>query len=140
MGNIFTEGLASYIAKKVDEAYIEEGRKDYTPSFDVTYDQTDLDVTPENAEDLFRNDYHNLSHADRGAEYDYGKYFCEYLDTTFGPDYFVRVVDTLNKVEWSADYWGTPTEEDRNNRTEAIKQEFGEDIFVQFGKWFQKHQ
>jgi len=135
MGRILTEGIAQHVAIKIDNKYAEE-RKGYTPSVDATYDQTDFSVTADNAEKLFKNDYHDLSMEQRGAEYDYGKYLCEFLEETYGSDYFVKIADELSTLTFSDEFFGT--DNDRKIRTEAMKKVFGKDVFVKFGKWYQK--
>ncbi len=136
MGSILSEGIAQYVGREVDKDIYETGMVGYYKSSYYDYLQADINVTPENAEDLFRNDYHDLAYMERGAEYDYGMFFCEFLQEKFGDDFFIRIKDALLKCTFEEEYQEN-TENNRNCRTEAIKEEFGDDVFVKFGEWFQ---
>jgi len=135
MGKIVTEGIADYIEKRVDDEF-RKSIEGYVPSYNATYDQTKLAITPENAEELFIHDYCDLSHADRGAEYDFGKYLFTFLEDEYGSDYFVKICKELQGTGGD-DRWREATEQERINRADAFKKIFGDDVFVKFGKWYQ---
>ena len=72
--------------------------------------------------------------ADRGAEYVYGRYMCEYLNEHFGRDFYLKYNNKI--VEEHLDYaYGNYSEEIIEKYDEALKDVFGEDIFEKFGAW-----
>lgn len=128
MGDILTEGSADYYAEWVITKHNFPEAKDI-------YHYEDLDITKDNAEDLFREDYANLTHAERGPQYEYGCYFSRYLAETFGDDFFETACDAIMDAGLK-DSYNYGDDEDRALRTKAIKKAFGDDVFVNFAKWY----
>ena len=85
-------------------------------------------------ERIFVDDYHDLTTAERGAQYTYGKYLFMYLYEQYGDGTYKMLNDKL--IEKGIDYnrieYG---EEALKSFASAIKEAFGEDVFAKFGEW-----
>lgn len=145
LGSILSEGIAQYVGAVLDSEFAGMGIDGYHASTYYTYDQSNFSVTKESAESVFEKDYAYLTTAERGPEYDYGRYFCQFLNETYGSDFFLRIVEAFNEAEWGdsfiKNYWNDDSvKKDAGRiRTKAIKDEFGDDVFVKYGEWFQKN-
>ena len=133
---ITAEGIAEYMGRKVIDKLADDHPsiaeyKEKRYLFDYAIPQK---VNSKNAEKIFIGDYHEISHADRGPEYVYGRYLMQYLHETFGDDFYYRFNEKL-KIERphykSNDY----KEEEAAKYAEILKDLFGEDIFTRFGNW-----
>lgn len=133
---IITEGIAEYMGYSVIEALADE-----YPSIAVAQERRNLydyslpeQVNAENAERIFVDDYHDLTTAERGAQYTYGKYLFMYLYEQYGDGTYKMLNDKL--IEKGIDYnrieYG---EEALKSFASAIKEAFGEDVFAKFGEW-----
>lgn len=136
MTEIMTEGIADYMARTVIDSLAD----DY-PSIAICQKEAYLydnplpeKVNAGNAEAVFINDYHDIDHADRGAEYTCGRYLCQYLDETFGDDFYSKYKDQINLD--GIDYaYGNYDEEITTAYANALKEVFGDDVFTKFGDW-----
>ena len=136
LSEIMTEGIADYMGRVVIDELA-----DSCPSIAevkanrLLYDYTVPEaVNAENAERIFVEDYNQIGAADRGAEYVYGRYLCEYLNGEFGDGFFSMYTDKV--IEKHIDYaYGNYSEEIALQYTETLKEVFGEDIFTKFGDW-----
>ena len=136
MTEIMTEGIADYMARTVIDSLAD----DY-PSIAICQKEAYLydnplpeKVNASNAEAVFINDYHDIDHADRGAEYTCGRYLCQYLDETFGDDFYSKYKDQINLD--GIDYaYGNYDEEITTAYANALKEVFGDDVFTKFGDW-----
>ena len=98
------------------------------------------DVTPENAEEIFRNDYSDLSHANRGDEYTLGRMICSFLSDTYGENFLRDYTYACIEAGYSYEqFWGDLSEADRNKLADVFVKTFGDDVFVNFGKYSQAH-
>ena len=140
MTEIMTEGIADYMARTVIDALA----PDY-PSIAICKENAYLydnpipeKVNSKNAEAVFINDYHDIDHADRGAEYTCGRYLCQFLDETYGDDFYSRYNDqiTLDGIGYA---YGNYDEEITTAYANALKETFGEDVFENFGDWCVKN-
>ena len=133
---IITEGIAEYMGYSVIEALADE-----YPSIAVAQERRNLydyslpeQVNAENAERIFVDDYHDLTTAERGAQYTYGKFLFMYLYEQYGDGTYKMLNDKL--IEKGIDYnrieYG---EEALKSFASAIKEAFGEDVFAKFGEW-----
>lgn len=130
IGRIMTEGTADFYAQQtIQKTGIKTNLGEQFYNYDVP-------INAETAEELFFNDYADVSHADRGAEYHYGYYFSIYLNETYGPNFLKDVTDALRTAGIS----DQGTEEDCTKRVEIFKQVFGEDVFTLFGEWYVNNQ
>ncbi len=142
-GKILTEGCADYVAEKVIDslAFVSpdfEGSVE-NMSNNLFYKVED-DVTPENAEEIFRNDYSDLSVANRGDEYTLGRMICSFLSDTYGESFLRDYINACRNAGYSYEqFWGMLEDEDRNKLADIFKETFGDDVFVNFGKYYQAH-
>ena len=108
-------------------------------SYNLSYKVED-DVTPENAEEIFRNDYSDLSVANRGDEYTLGRMICSFLSDTYGESFLRDYINACRNAGYSYEqFWGMLEDEDRNKLADIFKEIFGDDVFVNFGKYYQAH-
>ena len=136
MSSIMTEGIAEYMQRvAIDDL------ADISPAFATVKEKRYLydysvpeAVNAGNAERVFIEDYNQIEMADRGAEYVYGRYMCEYLNEHFGSDFYLKYNNKV--IEESLDYaYGNYSEELTEKYAGALKDVFGEDIFEKFGDW-----
>ena len=138
MTDILTEGIAEYMSREVVNALAD----DY-PSIGeckaeaekYLYDaEIPEKVNADNAERIFINDYQDIDFAHRGAEYVTGRYLCQFLDETYGDDFYLKYKEQIDAD--GIDYgYGDYTEEVRINYANALKEAFGDDVFTKFGSW-----
>ena len=133
---IMTEGIAEYMSRTCIEAL-----KDKSPSIAEYYEIRYLydygvpePVNADNAEDIFIGDYNEIDYADRGAEYVYGRYLCQFLHENFGDDYFARFCAKVKSMNLEYHY-GEYNESDIRIMAAIMKELFGEDVFERFGDW-----
>lgn len=130
IGKIMTEGSASYYAGYVmkelnlPETYLQD------------YSFYELGLTSKTAEQLFLDDYKDVGHADRGAEYAYGFYFSEYLNEMYGDEFLSLISSEIEKSSISTQ-GSYGDDSDREKRLIAFKKVFGEDVFTKFGSWYE---
>lgn len=132
VGKAICEGSAEYFAKVVTE---ELGYGDVWIS--GFYYHTP--ITSKTAEEIFRNDFSDVGHADRGAEYAFGCYLSEYLQETFGDQFLTMIKDGLMDLYIHDTSSGYGDDTDRAARTEAMKKIFGDDVFEKFGAWCEQN-
>ena len=91
----------------------------------------DPTVSPE---EIFIEDYHDLSGGDRGAEYVYGRYLCQFLEEEYGDDFYRQMNDKIKskQLEYSSYNYDEAV---ATKYAEALKDVFGDDVFTKFGKW-----
>ncbi len=142
-GKILTEGCADYAAEKAIDslAFVSQ---DFAGSVEIMsnnlFCSVKDDVTPENAEEIFRNDYSDLSHANRGDEYTLGRMICSFLSDTYGENFLRDYTYACIKAGYSYEqFWGDLSEADRNKLADVFVKTFGDDVFVNFGKYYQAH-
>ena len=134
--NILSEGIAQYMGKKI----VYDLAKDY-PSINAckkgyNWEESNIPqkVSAKNAEKIFIDDYHSLSHAQRGAEYYFGHHFWQYLFENYGDDAFVKYNNMMHmkKIEYNySDY----NEDTVKAIADIFKELYGDDVFSKFGKW-----
>lgn len=133
-GRIFVEGSADYYAERViDEigtipAYEKYHYYDYkTP------------LNSNTAEEIFKNDFSDLSHAERGMEYEVGFWFTKFLVEAYGDGAFLEVYNALNEsnITLSDGEYGDAS--DREIRVSVMKNLYGADIYEKFGAWYTKN-
>ena len=136
MTDIMTEGIADYMAREVMDALA----PDY-PSIAVckenyyAYDNPIPEkVNAENAEAVFIRDYNEIDHANRGAEYTNGRYLCQFLDETYGDDFYSKYNDQINADGIEYEYNGYD-EALWTKYADALKHAFGDDVFTKYGDW-----
>ena len=142
-GKILTEGCADYVAEKVIDS-LASVSPDFEGSVEVMYRNFDYmvedDVTPENAEEIFRNDYSDLSVANRGDEYTLGRMICSFLSDTYGESFLRDYINACRNAGYSYEqFWGMLEDEDRSKLADVFKETFGDDVFVNFGRYYQAH-
>ncbi|MBO7336939.1 MAG: hypothetical protein J6U42_08400 [Lachnospiraceae bacterium] len=142
-GKILTEGCADYVMEKVIRA-LSSVSSDFEGSerhlSDNLFYSVANEITPENAEEVFRNDYSDLSHADRGDEYTLGRMMCSFLEETYGEHFLIDYTNACIAAGYGYDsFWGDPSEADREVLTGLYKKTFGDDVFVRFGEYYQSH-
>ena len=133
---IMTEGIAHYLELQVidDLAGTNPSIKETRDGLNIYDYSVPEAINADNAEEIFISDYNELSHADRGAEYSYGKYLWRYLFETYGDDVYLKVNEKIN--EKNIDYmYGNYSEGAVKEYAEIFKELFGEDIFKEFGSW-----
>ena len=138
MTSIMTEGIADYMSREVINALApnypsigENKEKAEKYLYDAAIPEK---VNADNAEQIFIYDYQDIDHADRGAEYVTGRYLCQYLDETYGDDFYLKYKNQIDTD--GIDYgYGTYDETVRINYANALKEAFGDDVFENFGNW-----
>ena len=134
--NILTEGIADYMGYSVISALaskypsLAEVKKKNNWEDDLVRKK----ITAKNAESVFVDDFHKLSHKDRGPEYAYGKRFWMFLYTKYGKGSFKKVYNAIKENNISYDY----AEYDKamtKQYAALLKKAFGKDVFTKFGKW-----
>ena len=142
MNDIMMEGSADYYAGKVLDA-LEHVSRDFSESkahFYVSY-AVKNDVTSQNAEEIFRNDYSDVDFADRGDEYTYGRMLCAFLEENYGDGFLQDYLSAMREKGYGyPEYtYRIPEEEDAENFMSAFKETFGDEIFSGFGEYYQTH-
>ena len=136
MPRTMTEGIADYMARKVmdslagDYPSIAEAKENV-----YLYDNPIPEkVNSKNAERVFIEDYNQVEHAKRGAEYTFGRYLCQFLNETYGDDFYSKYNSAI--IEKKIDYsYGNYDEEILTEFADTLKESFGEDVFTEFGSW-----
>ena len=136
--NIWTEGIADYMSREVVNAlapnYPSIG-ENKAEAEKYLYDAMIPEkVNADNAERIFIDDYNEIDTADRGAEYVTGRYLCQFLDETYGDDFYLKYKEQIDKDGIDFGY-NECTEEVRINYANALKEVFGDDVFTKFGDW-----
>lgn len=136
VSEIMTEGIAEYMGRTCIEAL-----KDKSPAIGAYYEIRYLydygvpePVNADNAEDIFVGDYNEIEYADRGAQYVYGRYLCQFLYENYGDDSFARFCAKVKAMNLDY-YYGDYDEADIRIMAAVMKELFGEDIFERFGDW-----
>lgn len=139
---IMTEGSADYFAEKALKK-LSSRSNDFAESINnyVLFNSVEDEITPQNAEQVFREDYLRLSHANRGDEYTLGRLICKFLEETYGDSFFTDYVKGVNEAgfQMAANgvyYQYSPANAER--QAEVFKSVFGDDVFTRFGAWYQK--
>ena len=139
---IMTEGCADYFAEKALKK-LSSRSNDFAESINnyVLFSSVEDEITPQNAEQIFREDYLSLSHANRGDEYTLGRLICKFLEETYGDSFFTDYVKGVNEAgfQMAANgvyYQYSPANAER--QAEVFKSVFGDDVFTRFGEWYQK--
>ena len=136
LSDIMSEGSADYFAIQTLKALTPK-----VPEFKTVLDNSYIDyyipveITSENAEEVFLEDFAYIDHADRGAEYALGRHICTYLAETYG-DMFMRDYIFAVKDSGFDALMGLYTDADRKLLTDTFKKVFGKNVFKKFGKWF----
>ena len=138
--DILSEGLAQYMEFSVLNALSADHPTLIKYQEDRSFDEGYMPerVNEKTAERIFVDDYHSLSHANRGAEYDYGQRFWQYLFGNYGDDCFVKFKNKVgvNKMKYnSAEY----NEDTVKEFAGIFKELYGDDIFSKFGTWCVKN-
>jgi|GEM_PF-2053193 len=144
---IFAEGIADHCAGVVMHVLADHS-EDFTKScesmdfqFDLLeyalYVQHGSLITAENSENVFLNDFKDLSQAERGAEYCFGRLLFDYVAERYGKSFvcdFFAAVSDAGIVDVG---YGNMTEEQMLQYTALFKSVVGDDIFTSFGTWYQ---
>ncbi|MBR4734236.1 MAG: hypothetical protein IK081_15905 [Lachnospiraceae bacterium] len=140
---IMTEGSADYYAIKVIKSLANKYSV-FSESLNSMFfsGSVSKNVTPDNAEAVFRNDYKDLTHGDRGDQYTLGRMMCSFLAKNYGETFLKKYVEAAEKAGYN--YFGLNTrkikdDDDRNKHVEILKQIFGDDVFRRFGTYYQEH-
>ena len=140
MSKIMTEGIADYMAVSVLNALADKYPSLAENKAKKTFYDNDVPeaVNSSNAEKIFISDYSNVSHADRGAEYTFGKYLFTYLNEQAGDDFFKKISDKLiaSGINYRYDEYD---EASMQKIAGIIKELYGDDVFEKFGDWCVKN-
>lgn len=129
MGKIMSEGIAEYYCRKAIDAL-----EINTQVSELFYNYK-TPINSNTAEELFLNDFQEVSFGDRGAEYYYGYWFSKFLAETYGDSF---LIDVKNEIQNKGISSGI-TIADREKRVEAFKKTFGDDVFSKFGEWYEQN-
>lgn len=140
---IMTEGCADYVAEKVIKKLADvTGQYDFVESaarMDLSY-HVKNEVTAENAEAVFRNDYSDLSQIERGDEYTLGRMMCLFLEENYGESSLHDYIAAVANAGYAyPEFLSDPSPNDINKMTDLMKTTFGNDVFTKFGAWYQTH-
>ena len=134
---ILSEGIAEYtgttVVKKLADKY---------PSIGEVVDKKDLDdvdgvpevVNASNAERIFIEDYHQIDHAHRGAQYTYGRWLFNFLHDEYGSDFYKKFTNKAVSNKNDCDP-GEYSEAKVEGYADTLKEVFGDDVFTKFGNW-----
>lgn len=138
VSRVMTEGSADYFSMEVMRE-LAKNNEEMARNVETTYldDEVRVEVTSKNAEEIFLDDFMDLNAADRGAEYAYGRYICEYLAENYGDSFMHDYLKAVKDSGFRGSY-GYYTEEERQKLTNIFKKVFGKKVFEKFGKWFEK--
>ena len=135
---IMTEGSADYFAEQVINSLSNVSR-DFTMSNSsmMLFNSVKDTVTAENAEAIFRNDYIDLSTAERGDEYTLGRLICSYLAQSYGDTFMKDYLSVLADNGFSyTDMVYTHDLVMINKQTDLFKKLFGDDTFIKFAAYY----
>lgn len=138
--DILSEGLAQYMEFEVLDALKAEHPSvvEYLKNRSLEESNIPQTVNAKNAEQLFIDDYHTLSHADRGAQYYFGQHFWQYLYENCGNDCFVKYRNNMNMKDI---HYNPASYKDSTVKVIAgiFKDLYGDDVFSKFGNWCVKN-
>lgn len=129
-GKIMVEGSADFYAEC---ALKEAGMQNlFTGGGRFTYSS----LNTQTAEKLFEEDFRDVSHANRGAEYSYGYLLSKYLCETFGDEYLTKMNNAIKQsaIKDNGEYGDAS---DSALRVSIMKRLFGDDVFVKFAEWYE---
>ena len=139
MPKILTEGLADYYEEKVILALADRS-EDFAKCARRMYFENSVKnlITPENAEEVFLNDYAELTPMERGDEYTLGRLYGIFLAENYGDTFLKDFLAVSKKAGYGyytflGDLQGT----DLETLTQEFKKLFGDDVFRKFGAWYQ---
>lgn len=135
---IMTEGSAEYYAELAITAL-----KDHSKDFQGRYSMVealknewiDETITKDNAETFFADDYRDLSHANRGDEYTFGRVFCEFLGEKYGATFMKKYLEAAKERGLGSQYCSTNNNVEPEKHAALMKELFGDDVFVKFAEW-----
>ncbi|MBO4697508.1 MAG: hypothetical protein J5643_09565 [Lachnospiraceae bacterium] len=139
---ITSEGSADYYAERVLSA-LKERSEDFSKSYQHFTDfnkSTTIakKITPETAEDIFVTDFSDVDFANRGDEYTFGRMLFEFITERYGEtflkDYLVEAANRGLRSEFT---YSTQWAHEPEKHAQLIKDLAGEDVFKEFGKWYQ---
>lgn len=136
LSKILCEGIAEYMGYSVIQSLA-----DQYPSIGVIYESESYfdysipeAINADNAERIFLEDFNQIKHANRGAEYTVGKYFYKFLHEKYGADFYADLSQAISKKNLQDAY----QEYDENLEKQYVsvcKEVFGENVFTEFGNW-----
>lgn len=134
---IINEGYAEFIEMTVmgrlSEKYNDDEHFGYS-----TYDaEFEPDLTEENAEEYFINDFNDLDVMHRGSEYTYGKFLAMFLDEKLEGAWMLPYFASIKADGLKGPNTEEYTREMGERYCTLFKNVFGEDIFKEFGEWYQ---
>lgn len=135
---IMAEGVADYYGMEVVDSLINVS-DEFKKSKDVTYfdDFVKDQVTEASAEEIFRKDYQDLSHAQRGDEYTLGRLISSFLAETYGDTFLKDYVSALEDAGFAYEDMVFSIDQDSiDKQTEVFKNLFGDDVFTKFGAYY----
>ena len=141
MTSIMTEGCADYVAESVMER-LKDTSADFKKSYEYMKEnfsyQTREALTKDNAEDIFIDDFSDLTHAERGSEYALGRMICKYLSESYGEAFLRDYMDAVKDLAERFDYKNM-SQNQREKYAKKFKYLFGDDAFVNFAEWYEKN-
>jgi|GEM_PF-6425897 len=75
---------------------------------------------------------------DRTDVYTFGRLLCEFLAENYGENFMKDYIMAIERVSKKLNY-GNMTQEDRQMLADKLKETFGDDVFTNFGAWYQTH-
>ena len=138
MNSILTEGIATYMQSYIPNVLLTKG---YKSVVEEEFDDYPISVvvTADNAEEVFTEDFCELTTAQRGSEYTLGRWIFEYLFQNFGDSALCDYMDELHAMNIEPEYdenWNLSVST-RQQYTVAMKSVFGNDFFDKFGAWYE---
>ncbi|MCR5465785.1 MAG: hypothetical protein K6F11_02940 [Lachnospiraceae bacterium] len=138
---IMSEGSGDYFAEKVLKMLSDQST-DFAESVNSSlYFNTIQDkLTPQNAEQIFIDDYSDLYQANSADKYTLGRLICIYLAETYGDSFFRDYAKAVTEAGFPMATDEVPSGshiEKTTRQAEVLKSLFGNDFFIKFGKWYQ---
>lgn len=137
VNTIMTEGSAEFYTKKImDKMYQKYGSEGFV--YHTYNGEFDPELTSENAEEYFINDFSDSNTGLQGSEYTYGKFLCAFLEEKYGGQWLLDYYNAIEKEHFEHGY-RCYSEDDLKKFTDIFKSLYGDDIFVEFGDWYQQN-
>ncbi|MBQ6104311.1 MAG: InlB B-repeat-containing protein [Lachnospiraceae bacterium] len=136
---VISEGSAEYYSERAIRA-LQNVSEDFKKSYGYVteFKETKIakKITPDTAEDIFLADFEDVDFADRGDEYIFGRMLLEFLTERYGKTFLKDFLNGASERELKSVY-SSPAAHETDRHAQLIKDLAGEDVFREFGEWYQ---
>ena len=138
---LMSEGPAEYFAELTVKALAdvnEDFRKSYERLLPVKSYYVTVKVNAESAEKVIAEDFQSSEFENRDDVYVLGRAFCEFLAENYGNGFMLRYLDGAKERGLRSMFSYTEPRNEPEKHAELLKELFGADLYVRFGKWYVK--